>query len=455
MSIIKNCLQVLSFHPEDWIEFSAGQNTATNLARFKRSNFLYSLSLQILGYLKLILVHVVLNRKQDNDSKILFFAVTPNQFNVLLPIAENLTTYSYSFVVNKQLRNQAEKAKIKTFFVQIRLKELAYIVALHFLRFMDLCRIFFLKPRLFFYRSKSIISVHFWLIYHFSALEVLKPRLVVVSNDHNAETRSLVEICKFLNIKTAYVQHAEVSDRFHSLDFDISFLWGSHSLEVYKRCNNRRPPFSSPPIKRYFSLVGSMRNRESILHTKTILDKSVVRIGLLLKGTDEISDVHLYIKHLKKYGEVIIRPHPNMVKLKIKKKLISVWTDEIHFSDPWLESANLFLSRIDLLISGNSTMSLEAAVMNVMPIYVESMSGGVIDYYGFSKNKVTINAKKVEDFSTKHLQTMEKYKANPDAIKYYNETYMTSHFGKEERIVVELFELYLEGRTDRFSEFNV
>ena len=198
-----------------------------------------------------------------------------------------------------------------------------------------------------------------------------------------------------------------------------------------------------------------MRNRDSILNTKNISEKSLVRIGLLLKGTDKISDIHLNIKHLKKYGKVIIRPHPNMEKSEIKKKLISIWANDIHFSDPWLESAYIFLSKIDLLVSGNSTMLLEAAVMSVMPIYVESMSGGVIDYYGFAKNKVTINAKKIEDISSKHIQSIKKYKANPSAIKYYNDTYNTSNFGKEAQRVIELIELYLNGHTDTLSEFKV
>ena len=100
-------------------------------------------------------------------------------------------------------------------------------------------------------------------------------------------------------------------------------------------------------------------------------------------------------------------------------------------------------------------MLLESAVKGVMPIYIESMSGGVIDYYGFTKNKVVINVKKIEDISRYHISFIKKYSPKAEAIKYYNNTYNTALFGKEAEKVVELIERYLDGYTDKLCEFKV
>ena len=49
LEFYKTSLEILSKTPENWLEFSAGQNTETNLKRFRTNSF-FSFVRQSLGY---------------------------------------------------------------------------------------------------------------------------------------------------------------------------------------------------------------------------------------------------------------------------------------------------------------------------------------------------------------------------------------------------------------------
>ena len=195
---IRAAIKVLRLTPENWIEFSAGQNTTSNLRRFKSRSMLLMLVRQILGYLKLIFVHLKLKRFSHERKDILFFAVTPNQYGVLMPIAEELRGSEYIFLTTKTLGKNAGDSSTLSMSIEINIAHVLLLLLLHLIRLKALIYIFLAKPRLFFLRGKSILSVHFWIIYHINILKAVRPRLVIVANDHNAETRSLVEACKII-----------------------------------------------------------------------------------------------------------------------------------------------------------------------------------------------------------------------------------------------------------------
>ena len=104
--MIRTCIEILNITPEDWVEFSAGQNTETNLKRFKNYNLIYSLLWQVVGYLRLIILHLEIKRPKPKKKDILFFAVTPNQFNVLSPIAKEVKNLEYAFITSKTLEKR-------------------------------------------------------------------------------------------------------------------------------------------------------------------------------------------------------------------------------------------------------------------------------------------------------------------------------------------------------------
>ena len=452
---IKACLDILNITPEDWLEFSAGQNTDTNLKRFKNRNIVYSSIRQVFGYLKLIFLHFKVKKSLFEKNDILFFAVTPNQYNVLSPIAKELKGLEYVFMTSKTLEKRMIATGVNSEHIEIGLKQLLLLCILHVTRLKALYRMYERKPKLFYFRGKSIISVHFWLVFHLNFLNEIRPKLVLVANDHNAETRSLIESCKMMKIPIAYVQHAEVSPRFHSLDFNISFLYGQHSLEIYKRCESRRSVLSSPPKERYYSLVGSMRPifQENYERKKT--RNKNLRLGLLIKGTDDVSDIVDYVNHLSQYGEVIIRPHPNMKFEKLVSELYKLSRGKVLYSDPRTQNPADFLSNVNVVISGNSTMLLEAAIAGVLPIYVENMSAGVLDYYGFVKNSIAMLSESVFSISEAHLKKSQIYKCDSVAIQYYINTFGGPMYRSEPKFVSQQIVEYLQGNVGNLSELQV
>lgn len=454
LKILRDCLAILVVSPEDWLEFSAGQNTRANLNRFKKKSFFISLLKQILGYIKLIFTNLVLFRKPCDNKEVLFFAVSPNQFNVLHPVAALMPKASYSFVTSNFIGSNNFIYQDKMLSVEVTIRDLMLIFALNVLRVKNLWNIFSKNRELLAFRGKSILSAHFWLIYHYVLLKEIKPSLVVVANDHNAETRSLIEVCKLLNVKTAYIQHAEVSERFHSLDFDLAFLYGQHSYEVYQKCDTRRYEKSKPPKRRFYSLIGSVREKPQKEAVLNDFSKQKIRIGLLLKGTDTAEQAGKNIKHLQKFGEVIVRPHPNMKYLEIYKEIQLIVSNRVQFSDPFQTNAAEFLSGVDVIVSGNSTMLLEAAMANILPICVDSMCGGVLDYYGFVENNVAISIKDVLSISMYDIVKCRTYLCNVEAIKYFNHSFGTSHYGNEAELVREGLTGFLNGELDLFNVFQ-
>lgn len=99
--MIPAIIKILKINPEDWIEFSAGQNTETNLLRFKEKNAILSILKQLLSYLYLILQHLSFRKIYVQKIDIMFFCVTPNQFSILYPVAIQLPELRYSFELRK------------------------------------------------------------------------------------------------------------------------------------------------------------------------------------------------------------------------------------------------------------------------------------------------------------------------------------------------------------------
>ena len=451
--MIDSITRILRNNPEDWIEFSAGQNTKTNLSRFEEKNAILSIFKQALSYIYLIGIHLKFKRSFVKNRDILFFCATPNQFSVLYPITIYLPKERYSFIVPRSLKNLEQSTQSQLNYVSVNLYDVFKFFILNIVRLRYLIKLFMNEKGLLIYRGMSFFSVHFWLIYHFTLIQYSKPKLVVLANDHNAQTRSLLVVCRHLGVKTAYVQHAEVSDRFHSLDFDLSILYGQYSLDIYKRCEKRRNEGTVPPKQRLYLLSGSLR-KINIPDRKGKNDK-LMHIGLLIKGTDLIEDIIAYANHLAQYGVVIVRPHPNLRHQAIKAKIETECTQKVFFSNPFTESPSDFLSKLDVIISGNSTMLLEAAIAGVLPIYIDNMSAGVQDYYGFAKNNVAFKINDTLSITQKDVENALNYKCDTESVKYYINTYGSEDFGNEPKLVSQQIIDYLEGKLDDFYEFKV
>ena len=435
----KISLDILKQESEVWINFSPGQNTQFNLSRSP-------IPPRFSGVLKRFCIAVVwalskfslIPKNETKKKDVLIFADSNNQVSVIEPFLSQLKSSSHSFIALAprsilQDYNSTDWKNIQFSFINLMQGFILFV-----LRGSLLIKSLKAKdPRLLTFRLDGFISIYFWMSYFYATLKKVKPRYVLVSNDHNPSTRTLLALCRFLNIKTMYFQHAGVSERFHELDFDYSFLDGQISLDKYMLCEGRRSKSVPQKENRVIFLSGIKRKLENI--DKNHISKS---IGIIFKEADNNASFVLEVKKIhKQFKDILIRCHPSTTETSksfFKQELSSLG---IEFSDPIKESVSEFSSRIICLIGSNSTIHLEASICGVASIYYEFIESVTSDYYGFVENKVSFHARcfnELIDLINKSLNN-ELY-IDASNIRKYHHTYGTEWFGKEAELVIKLFD---------------
>ena len=200
----KTAKSILSIIPETWLEFSAGQNTKTNLSRFKKNIYL-SFFNQIFGFLYFLFKSVGLRTSSISKSDIVLFASTQNQFTVLKPIYKEISGLESSFVFPNNVNFSFDSAEVEPKYIKLSFVYLLPIFCLLINRLPSLLNLLWsIDKRLIPLRLKSFLTIYYWLIAHQLIIRTAMPKIIVFSNDHNSENRTLIELCKSLNIKTAY-----------------------------------------------------------------------------------------------------------------------------------------------------------------------------------------------------------------------------------------------------------
>jgi hypothetical protein len=175
-------------------------------------------------------------------------------------------------------------------------------------------------------------------------------------------------------IKTFYIQHASVTDKFPALKFDYALLEGLDSLEKYDLCGSSTTTvflIGMPKLDPYFTSIKDRR--------------CLKRLGVCTNAFDPFERVEAIIRNLR-YDfpalDIVLRPHPGDAKEK--------WIDmsskySLTYSDSLKEESFNFLSTIDAVLVGDSSIALEAALLNVYPIYYD-FPDLQMDHYGFIRD---------------------------------------------------------------------
>ena len=251
-------------------------------------------------------------------------------------------------------------------------------------------KLFYFIPLLIYLIKKNKIK---WFFLYFDSLGILeeserilkkyKPKKVVFANDHNPYQVALRIKAQKLKILTFYVQHACVGMNMPPLEFDVSFLDGLDAYNKYKKIGD---------IKGKIELTGVIRAHSKKLKVNT--NKKVKRIGIALNKYDKIDDVKKTIDkilEIKEVQEIHIRLHPGDSRTLIYN------SEKIKYSDSKKEISFKFLEKIDLLIAGDSSIHLDAAILNVVPLYFKFSKHNVFDIYEFVKNGLVIYSKDIEN----------------------------------------------------------
>jgi hypothetical protein len=198
-------------------------------------------------------------------------------------------------------------------------------------------------------------------------LEASRPRLVVLANDHNMQSRTFLHAARHAGIRTVYLQHASVTERFPPLAFDLSFLDGLDSAHKYARAG-------SPVVGDVF-LTG-IAKADPVRRLAAERRGGVRKVGIcvnLLDDTNDVVSAVTTLRELRPELEFTLRPHP-----RDRRK----WERHVDLAVSRGETSFEFLTEVDAIVSGPSNIILEAGLAGIAPIFLD-FSGRGGDNYGF------------------------------------------------------------------------
>lgn len=220
-------------------------------------------------------------------------------------------------------------------------------------------------------------------------LVVWKPVSVTVVNDHNLFALAMAFSANQLGIKTIYIQHASVSGVFPKIVTDVALLEGQHSRDVYDSIGN---------YARENLLVGIPRLDGFIGYKTPSSFPSQIKVGLCLKPffpTQLISSLISALRSSAHVGSIVLRPHPGSsasYQDYLRKEF------GLPFSNARIENSTQFLQSVDVIVSCESTIILESALMRIPAIYFDDGSFFYpFDLYGFVKNGVAAGVAKAPE----------------------------------------------------------
>ena len=253
-------------------------------------------------------------------------------------------------------------------------------------------------------------------------------KLIVLANDHITTCRCWIELAEKYGIKTIYVQHASITERFPPLHFSYSFLDGMESYEKYKVIGDMHGKVF---------LTGSPRFDE-LYSYKGIIKKYDIGIALNpLDSCDKALELCQYLQeNITK--QIIVRPHPRMGKLFEAQRFLNAGYD---VSDPAQESSFSFLSKVKFLIANESSIHLDSALIGVPSLLFNFSTGEVRDWYSYiRKGLIQVCESKIdvaEFIKKKHVTPIEK-------IQYYNASFQTPIEGRVGSFVADFITKLIE-----------
>ncbi|WP_284651805.1 hypothetical protein [Flavobacterium terrisoli] len=217
---------------------------------------------------------------------------------------------------------------------------------------------------------------------------------IILTNDHNLQPLALLLSAKRKQVKSYYIQHASVSSAFPKLLPDVSLLEGQQAIDTYNQIGN---------YSREIKLVGIARLDGILAYKKEYRTKDIT-VGFCLKpyySLELIREIIEAIKASNNVAEVILRPHPG----NSAKFYRSLEQFNVSISNAKKERPHEFIKRIDVMISGESSIILEASLMKTKTIYIDDKIAQ-LDLYGFIKNRITTFAQNLREI-TQMLDTMD------------------------------------------------
>lgn len=278
------------------------------------------------------------------------------------------------------------------------------------------------------YFFDSYLLTYGFYIVSYKNLKSIRPELVITTSDHTMHNRAFDLAAKHLGIKRIFMQHASATDKFPPLKYDFAFLDGKDSLIKYINNGTKNVNIFLTGFPKLDYSLQILNNRNSIFS-----------IGVCLGKNDEIDDIEVFINELNSSCSnltIKLRPHP--ADTRMSKLQMIANKHGLFFSNSTIESSIDFLKDVDLVISGDSNILLEAAIINVVPIKYNITKYPFSDLYGFIKNGLVEEIKSKDTLFKKLSSNIKEKEDVRVRAKFYNETINTIYDGKSTQLVNEL-----------------
>ena len=252
----------------------------------------------------------------------------------------------------------------------------------------------------------------------------LEPRAIILSNDHNTLNRIALKCARRHNVPTIYLQHASVTAKFPPLDFDYAFLEGRDAARKYDEAG---------PSRATVLLVGMVKFDAYAQYVNQ--HNTLVSLGICTNILDPMPEVSALCGELKEQCpqlRLVLRQHPLDPRTVEWQSISSL--HGIEFSDSRREEALLFLRGIDGIIAAESSIHLEAAMMNVYPLYY-AYNGQYRDWYGYGRYKLYDHCASRTEVLEKVRGLMRGKPSVRERAKAYCETINTPYDGKSSLLV--------------------
>lgn len=258
-----------------------------------------------------------------------------------------------------------------------------------------------------------------------------EPACIFISNDHYPSSRALTIASRKLNIPCIYIQHASVTTLFPPLRSSYALLYGKYSEDIYRSIPGSQGAIISVGNHRFDSFKDAILNK-----------KSSRRIGIAYNTRDPLPNVLDLCDFLSKtFGKdsIVVRGHPGD-----KRKFTAAYATSKSVEQSSLD----FLTGVDVLIAGNSSILLEAAAMNVKAFqyYFWDVPRHFLDYYGFIKTGVAVECKSKEDLMRQLNSFFEQRVVKVrETTKLYDASVGTAYEFSVEDHIIETIENILSG----------
>lgn len=273
---------------------------------------------------------------------------------------------------------------------------------------------------------KVLGQYRYWL----KAFKKSNAKYYIAANDHSGLSQIGFVAARDAGLKTIYVQHAAISDLFPPLMVDYALLDGQDAKQKY---------LNAGPTNAEIHLIGTMKYDPYLQNPELNQPGELIGICIGTAAHDIQKNIALCHRLEQMENSFCLRFHP-VVDTETRSAFTkNGWPA----SEPEKESALDFIFRCHTVISGDSTILLEASVLKRRPLYFASDGIGM-DYYGFLKAGVLDKAYYTPEEVTQSLDLPYNIDAHRKKAKIFCNTLYTPDEGHSTDKAIKILEKILK-----------